>query len=59
LFTVADSFVKIEDRIGCVHTVNAYGEVQFELHSFFTWAIDGSDWLDSLIARFTTRGRNK
>ena len=29
LFPAADSFVKIEDRIGRVHTVKAYGGVQF------------------------------
>jgi hypothetical protein len=59
LFTAAGSFVKIEDRIGRVHTVKAYGGVQFELHSFYTWPLDGAEWLDSHIARFTTHGRNK
>jgi len=59
LFRAADSFVKIEDRIGRVHTVKTYGGVQFDLHSFFTWTLDGAEWLDSRIVRFTTPGRNK
>jgi hypothetical protein len=59
LFTAADRFIKTEDRNGRVHTVKTYGGVQFELHSFFTWALDGAEWLDLRIARFITHGRNK
>jgi len=33
--------------------------VQFELNSFFIWALDGAECLDSRIARLNTPGRNK